>query len=118
VEGLRAECFLGSYDGDPCGLLARAWDLDALGRAYQDWLGWARLLVTGAGPGVSDEVVFGLRSRLVHEWRKFLFTDPGLPAALLPAAWPGRQAADFFRSESARLLPAAARFVDSCLACP
>jgi phenylacetic acid degradation operon negative regulatory protein len=51
----------------------------------------------------------------VHEWRKFLFTDPGLPAALLPVQWPGRQAAALFEAESARLLPAAAAFVDSCL---
>jgi len=51
----------------------------------------------------------------VHEWRKFLFPDPGLPAALLPAQWPGRQAAALFEAESARLLPAAAAFVDSCL---
>jgi phenylacetic acid degradation operon negative regulatory protein len=51
----------------------------------------------------------------VHEWRKFLFRDPGLPAELLPGHWPGRQAAELFEAESARLLPAAARFVDCCL---
>jgi phenylacetic acid degradation operon negative regulatory protein len=60
-------------------------------------------------------VVFAARSRLVHEWRKFLFRDPGLPAELLPARWTGRQAAEVFDTESARLLPAASRFVDSCL---
>ncbi len=40
---------------------------------------------------------------------------PGLPAALLPAHWPGTQAAELFDTESARLLPAAPRFVDCCL---
>jgi phenylacetic acid degradation operon negative regulatory protein len=34
---------------------------------------------------------------------------------LLPARWTGRQAAEVFDTESARLLPAASRFVDSCL---
>ena len=36
-----------------------------------------------------DERAFAVRSVLVHEWRKFLFTDPGLPAELLPADWAG-----------------------------
>jgi phenylacetic acid degradation operon negative regulatory protein len=55
------------------------------------------------------------RSRLVHEWRKFLFRDPGLPAELLPAAWAGHETAKVFDAESARLLPAASRFVECCL---
>ena len=38
-----------------------------------------------AGPGDDpDEWAFAARFHLVHEWRKFLFTDPALPAALLP----------------------------------
>jgi phenylacetic acid degradation operon negative regulatory protein len=51
----------------------------------------------------------------VHEWRKFLFSDPGLPPQLLPPRWPGTQAAELFDSAAARLLPAAAAFVDCCL---
>lgn len=115
TEHLRAERFRASYDGDARGLLARAWDLDGLARAYQEWLAWASLLLADAGPGTPDEAVFAQRSALVHEWRKFLFTDPGLPADLLPSQWPGRQATEFFHIESARLLPAASRFVDCCL---
>jgi phenylacetic acid degradation operon negative regulatory protein len=51
----------------------------------------------------------------VHDWRKFLFVDPGLPAALLPPDWPGTKAAAWFDQEADRLLPAARRFVDGCL---
>lgn len=115
AERLRAEQFRASYDGDARALLAGAWDLDSLAEAYRKWLDWAGALVAGTGPDAPDEEVFARRSTLVHEWRKFLFSDPGLPAALLPAEWPGRRAADFFRAESARLLPAASRFVDGCL---
>lgn len=115
AERLQAEQFQASYQGDAAGLLARSWDLDALAHAYQQWLGWAATVIAAIGPDAPDEIVFAQRSALVHEWRKFLFTDPGLPAALLPSPWPGRDAAGFFRAESARLLPAAARFVDSCL---
>jgi phenylacetic acid degradation operon negative regulatory protein len=115
TERLRAERFLAAYDGDPRGLLARAWDLDRLARAYQRWLALADELIAGAGQDATDEAVFALRSTLVHEWRKFLFSDPGLPSALLPANWPGHEAAKVFHTESARLLPGASRFVDCCL---
>ncbi|MGO8886583.1 MAG: PaaX family transcriptional regulator C-terminal domain-containing protein [Streptosporangiaceae bacterium] len=89
-------------------------DLDSLGRAYRRWLHTAAELAAAA-PASPDDVVFAARSRLVYEWRKFLFTDPGLPAALLPPDWPGARAAELFDTESARLLPAASRFVDCCL---
>lgn len=114
-ERVRAERFLAAYDGDARGLLARSWDLDGLSRAYLRWLRTAAELVASADARTPDESVFAVRSALVHEWRKFLFADPGLPAELLPPGWPGQLAAEFFQSESARLLPAAARFVDCCL---
>ena len=69
-------------------------------------------------PSTDDEGAFAVRSLLVHEWRKFLFTDPGLPTELLPAPWPGDAAARFFADEAGRLLPAASRFVDLCLSEP
>jgi phenylacetic acid degradation operon negative regulatory protein len=115
AERLRAERFLASYDGDARGLLARTWDLDGLARAYQRWLTQAHELIAAVGPDAADPAVFALRSSLVHEWRKFLFTDPGFPAALLPPNWPGHQAARVFQAESARLMPGASRFVDCCL---
>jgi phenylacetic acid degradation operon negative regulatory protein len=139
-EGAACTRFEG-YDGDPTALARRAWDLDALGRAYAAWHEDARALVAphraapeGAPPHRGapedrtpqelapasydlddDTQAFVVRSLLVHEWRKFLFTDPGLPAELLPPDWPGTAAARFFAREAARLLPAASRFVDRCL---
>ena len=115
VEHVRAERFAASYDGDPRGLAARAWDLDGLAHAYQRWMAAAADLMTPVGPDAPDEAIFAARSMLVHEWRKFLFRDPGLPAELLPGSWPGTAAAQLFDSESARLLPGASRFVDCCL---
>lgn len=114
TEGVRAERFVSGYEGDARGLVARAWDLDGLARAYERWTGEAEELLT-AHPEPADEQAFAVRSRLVHEWRKFLFRDPGLPETLLPDDWPGTRAARFFDAEAARLLPAASRFVDRCL---
>ena len=48
-----------------------------------------------------DEAAFAARFHLVHEWRKFLFADPGLPAELLPAGWPGHAAAELFTARRA-----------------
>ena len=115
VEGVRAERFTASHDGDSLGLVRRAWDVDGLARSYSRWHEDAEELVSVAGPEPDDEQAFAARSRLVHEWRKFLFLDPGLPRELLPEDWPGDRAADYFDAESERLLPAATRFVDSCL---
>jgi len=116
TEQVRAERFHARYDGDQRGLAARAWDIDGLARAYRRWLTRASEVIPDPGLDQPDEVVFAARSELVHEWRKFLFVDPGLPAELLPARWPGADAAELFHSEAERLLPAAARFVDCCLA--
>jgi len=115
TEHVSAERFRASYDGDALSLAARAWDLDGLAASYTEWLGRAHELIRPGDQDLPDEAVFAIRSELVHEWRKFLFSDPGLPAELLPARWPGRDAAELFHSEADRLLPAAARFVDCCL---
>ena len=70
----------------------------------------------GRAPGPeSDRAAFATRSQLVHEWRKFLFLDPGLPDAVLPAGWPGHRAAQLFDQAAGELLPAASRYVDGCL---
>ena len=115
AEGGHARAFLGHHDEDPRRLARELWDLDALGAAYERWLAQASGMTAGVSEAADDQTAFAVRSRLVHEWRKFLFSDPGLPRQLLPARWPGEDAATFFDAEAARLLPAASRFVDSCL---
>ncbi len=98
---------------DPVG----AWDLRRLATSYAAWPDLADSLVRHEpdDPSDDDESAFAARFRLVHEWRKFLFDDPGLPADLLPRDWPGQAAADLFTSEAARLKPASDRFVARCL---
>jgi len=94
-----------------------AWDLDALRAAYEQWLASADGLVAAHHEAHRDpdEAAFAARFHLVHEWRKFLFADPGLPDELLPADWPGRAAAELFTGEATRLQPGADRFVARCL---
>lgn len=115
AEGVEITHFLGRLDGDDAELVMRLYQPAALAADYLAWRDDAAGLVAATGAAPDDSDAFRLRSRLVHEWRKFLFRDPGLPAELLPGDWPGRTAAAYFDQESARLLPAASRFVDHCL---
>ena len=72
----------------------RAWDLDAIGAEYAAWLDDAATALEAhlAAHDDPEEAAFAARFHLVHEWRKFLFTDPGLPGRLLPDDWAGRRA--------------------------
>jgi phenylacetic acid degradation operon negative regulatory protein len=116
AEGVRGEAFFAAYDGEGAALAGRAWDLAAVAAAYERFEADARALLaaTSAGPE-PDRAAFATRSQLVHEWRKFLFLDPGLPGAVLPAGWPGHRAAELFDRAAGELLPAASRYVDTCL---
>jgi phenylacetic acid degradation operon negative regulatory protein len=116
--GARAEEFLAEHTGGTAGaadLVRRSWDLDALGKAYLRFVQDMTPAMEAAGTDATDEQAFAARSELVHTWRRFLFSDPGLPPSLLPDGWPGTAAAAFFDSHATRLSPGANRFVDSCL---
>lgn len=104
-------------DFDPADAPLRAWDLGALATAYDEWLRQAADTVARdlARHDDPEEAAFAARFHLVHEWRKFLFRDPGLPDELLPAEWPGRAAATYFRQEAARLAPASGAFLERTL---
>lgn len=97
------------------GLVRRAWNLDEIGRAYEDFVAELQPVVAEIDPRTDDEAAYAARFRLLHAWRGFLFRDPQLPAALLPEQWPGTAAAAFFDRHAARLRPAADRYVDRCL---
>lgn len=117
-EALAAVC-LTTSDIGPVQQLLDAFDVETLAHEYDAWLTDAADLIASLGPGhesgADDVAAFVVRTELVHSWRKFLFSDPGLPASLLPADWPGRRAAAFFDEHADRLLPAATRFIDQCL---
>jgi phenylacetic acid degradation operon negative regulatory protein len=115
TEQVNAERFTATHDGNTEALVQRVWDLVAISAWYDDWLRTADGIVSALDPAGSDEAAFAARSQLVHEWRKFLFTDPGLPDELLPPDWVGRRAAQYFDDQATRLLPAAARFIERCL---
>ena len=96
-------------------VVSRAWDLAAIGRAYEDFVSSHRPAVTAVTARSTDEQAYAARFRLVQAWRTLLFRDPQLPTSLLPPRWPGSAAAAFFDKHATRLRPAADRYVDRCL---
>lgn len=52
------------------------------------------------------------RTLLIHDWRRIVLRDPGLPAALLPDDWSGEAARAVARAIYALLLPASEAWLD------
>ncbi|HEY2287988.1 MAG TPA: PaaX family transcriptional regulator C-terminal domain-containing protein [Streptosporangiaceae bacterium] len=90
-----AMSFLGRYGsvGTQASVARQAWDLDAVGARYQDFIAAFDDAAPAAGPDF-----FVAQTRLVHAWRRFPFLDPQLPASLLPSDWAGTTAAELFES--------------------
>jgi len=120
AEGLGFDEFRAEFAGDSRELVDRLYSLDALAAAYRQWLDNAQQLIAATTDQPDSRSAFAARAQLLHEWRKFLFRDPGLPTALVPADWPGIAARRYFDAQAERLLPGARAYVDHCLngSCP
>jgi phenylacetic acid degradation operon negative regulatory protein len=75
-------------------LLRESWPLDRTADAYLKFIktfeplrGWI-----DRRQSLSDSDAFTARILLIHHYRRVVLRDPLLPAALLPADWPGRAA--------------------------
>jgi phenylacetic acid degradation operon negative regulatory protein len=99
-----AMSFVASYGevGSQDLLVARSWDLGALEQRYEDFIDE----FSGLNPA-TDEAALRAQTLLVHEWRRFPFLDPRLPARLLPENWSGTKAADLFHTRHADWHPPA-----------
>ncbi|MFS8570880.1 MAG: phenylacetic acid degradation operon negative regulatory protein PaaX [Thermaerobacter sp.] len=113
----RVELFVAEHVGpsSPAELAARVWDLPAIDAAYRDFIDRFRPRWEQARrrEGMTDSEAFVERTVLVHEYRRFLFIDPDLPAELLPQQWTGREADLLFERYYRWLHPRATRFFES-----
>ncbi|MGW0708365.1 PaaX family transcriptional regulator [Streptomyces sp. NPDC002643] len=90
--------------GSETAMVARAWDLSEVEERYEAFIDE----FTGLRPA-DDDAVLHAQTMLVHEWRRFPFLDPRLPARLLPPGWSGAKAADLFHARHAEWTPVALR---------
>jgi phenylacetic acid degradation operon negative regulatory protein len=86
--------------GDLATAVTQWWDLDAVRAEYHRFLAGP---VPPAGPPLPAWV------RVVTEWRRLPYLDPGLPPDLLPEDWPGTRAAQRFAMLRATFEKTAAR---------
>ena len=107
---------LSASDAD---MVRRAWDLEQLGAAYEEFTQsyhpMIDLLRQGASSNMSDQQAFLLRTLLIHDYRRLLLRDPELPDALLPPNWPGQQARALCQELYRRLLPPSERHLDAVM---
>jgi phenylacetic acid degradation operon negative regulatory protein len=91
--------------GDLRSNVHRWWDLDGLRARYAEFLGrwtpvrerWDPASAAEPGQAFADYV------RLLTEWRRLPYADPGLPLELLPPGWTGERAAELFAQLRERL---------------
>jgi phenylacetic acid degradation operon negative regulatory protein len=121
IPGLRLDlltCRAVSTEQDQA-MTARCWDLAQLNRDYSQFVKTYRPKLASIRSGeLSPPTSLVLRTELIHDYRKFPFRDPDLPAELLPKAWHGTEAHELFRTEHDLLAPGADRFIDEVLAAP
>ncbi len=90
------ELFRGAPLGEIRDNVARWWDLDQLHDRYAEFLDRQEPVRerVGAAGSPEPEQAFADYVRLLTDWRRLPYADPGLPLDLLPADWNGARAAD------------------------
>ena len=75
-------------------MLRDLWPSMAVAGAYlafiENWSKTRAALANNALPSALDAMA--IRTLLVHDWRRIVLRDPGLPPELLPRDWPGEDA--------------------------
>ncbi|SFC72040.1 transcriptional regulator, PaaX family [Bacillus sp. OV322] len=111
--------FTSRYEGpeENVQLVRKCWDLAGINEKYQQFFSEYQQEYYEAknkfqNNGLSDAECFVQRTKLVHEYRKFLFIDPGLPEDLLPEKWLGSSAASLFSDFYKVLAEPASRFFE------
>ena len=104
----------GLAGGDLAGKVRQWWDLDQTESLARDFVtAWEPVLRgwTGRRPQAHGRAAFADYVRVLTDWRRLPYLDPGLPAELLPSGWAGAQAAEVFFTLQSRLADAAGAHV-------
>lgn len=112
--------FVSDYKGpkDSQSLVEKSWPLKEIENKYEEFISkYSKQFIVHQSVisrgEMSDSECFVERTKLVHEYRKFLFIDPGLPKELLPSMWSGNHAALLFSQYYKLLAEPASRFFEN-----
>jgi phenylacetic acid degradation operon negative regulatory protein len=87
------------------------WDLTALRAEHERF----QAAVSELPDAATDRDAFAAYVRLIDAWRTLPYLDPGLPAELLPADWPGAASFSVFAELSSALAARAMRHVSTSI---
>jgi len=113
TEGLF---LLRTQEGDDmCALAAAAWKLAPIAQSYRAFIAHFTPLETAltGGKPVAGADALVARVLLIHEFRRIVLRDPGLPAALLPGNWPGAGARQLAARLYRRLVEDSEAYLDA-----
>jgi len=106
----------GLAGGDLAAKVRQWWDLDQTERLAGDFVtAWEPVLRAWSRrrPAAHAREAFAGYVRVLTDWRRLPYLDPGLPAELLPSRWAGARAAEVFFTLQSRLADAAGAHVAS-----
>ncbi|MGD6965998.1 phenylacetic acid degradation operon negative regulatory protein PaaX [Rossellomorea vietnamensis] len=111
--------FIARYDGpnEDQRIIGKSWDLQEINDRYAEFISeYSQKFIIDKNKIEKGEMTeaqcFVERTKLVHEYRKFLFVDPGLPEELLPDKWLGAHAASLFSDYYKVLAKPASQFFE------
>jgi phenylacetic acid degradation operon negative regulatory protein len=85
-------------------IASTCWDLRSLHQDYAAFIDeYSPWVEPRYAESVSLQEAFVTRTRITHDYRRFPFRDPDLPARLLPRDWLGHEAYGVFRATLANL---------------
>jgi phenylacetic acid degradation operon negative regulatory protein len=119
LQRLRLDAYVDFFRGDHLGFaptaeaVARWWDLAAIAKEHEAFLDrHARVLQDWEKrEDTPPEAAYRDYLLALDSWRHLPYTDPGLPADLLPEDWPGVRSSAVFLGLHERLRDAGAEFV-------
>lgn len=99
-------------------IIHRGWDFDEIEKKYEQFIDvytkkFNYFKEHAWNDTLTNEKCFIERTKLVHEYRKFLFLDPNFPIDLLPADWIGLKARELFFNIHQLLSLPAIRYFES-----
>jgi phenylacetic acid degradation operon negative regulatory protein len=103
---------------DFAAFVARAWDIEQLTKRYRAFVTAFGRYASSRGNGFDDRKAFLVRTRLVHDFRRFPFLDPGLPEDLVPTDGQRARAVDLFHELYGSLAEPAHRHFDATVVPP
>jgi phenylacetic acid degradation operon negative regulatory protein len=118
-QSAYVDLFQGQYRAfdDIADQVGRWWDLGRLQDLYQDFLDRYEPVRRRyrRGGDIEPSRAFVDYVRALTDWRRLPYSDPGLPAEVLPKGWSGAKAATTFFDLRERLAKPAHEFVESIL---